>query len=343
MMYVVLAVMALRAPLNRMYTTQWKWLSVGVVLTFVIGLRDRVGGDWFNYLRRFNDLEFLTLAEALSVKDPGYQWISYVMYDWGFQIYAVNFICAVIFVTGLIAFSRRQINPWLAMAVAVPYLIIVVSMGYTRQGVALGLVMWGLAALDRGKFIHFMMFVALATAFHKSAILMIGFGIFQQGKGAWLKVLALVFAAMGIWSAFVEDAAGDLWKNYVDAEMESQGAMIRVLLNLIPGVLLLYFRKRWKQHFNDYGLWFMVAIASIASVGLVGSASTAVDRMALYFIPIQMVVYARLPLLARHIIPPKITMILILCFYALIMIVWLTSAVNARYWVPYDNVLFPSF
>lgn len=343
MMYLVLAVMALRAPLNRMHTTQWKWLSVGVILTFIIGFRHHVGGDWYNYLRRFNDMEFLTLAEALSIKDPGYQWISYLMSDWGFQIYAVNFICAVIFVTGLIVFSRRQINPWLAVAVAVPYLIIVVSMGYTRQGVALGLVMWGLAALDRGQFVRFLVFVALATAFHKSAILMIGFGIFQQGKGTWVKVLALLFAAMGMWSAFVEDAADDLWKNYVDAEMESQGAMIRVLLNFIPSVLLLYFRKRWKQHFNDYGLWFMVAIASIASVVLVGSASTAVDRMALYFIPIQMVVYSRLPLLARNIIPPKTTMILILSFYALVLLVWLTKAVNARYWVPYDNLLFPSF
>ena len=316
------------------------WIFTGALLTIFIGWRDYVGGDWYNYLRRFQQIADLSFSATMEKSDPGYQFIVYVMNDWGFSMYAVNFLSAILFVTGLIVFLRKELNPWLGLTVAIPYLIIVVSMGYTRQGVAVGLVMWGLASLERKKFIYFLVFIALATSFHKSAVLMIAFGMFTQGKGKLFKAVAVVVAGIGIWLSFVEESSSTLWKNYVEEEMKSEGARIRVILNFIPAVLLLAFRKKWKAYFRDYTLWVMVALASIVSVVAVQFASTAVDRMALYFIPIQIVVYARLPFLAKEILSPKTTTILIVLFYALIMFVWLNYATNARYWVPYRNMLF---
>lgn len=319
------------------------WIIVALVLTVIIGLRHHVGGDWNNYYKRFYQLGYMTYEEAIGIKDVGYQTIAYMVHDlgWG-EMYLVNFICAIFFVTGLIVFLRRQPNAWLGLTVAIPYLIIVVSMGYTRQAIAIGFVMWGLAALDRGKFKSFLFFVFLAVLFHKSAILMMAFGIFQQGKGKLIKVASIGLAGAGIWFSFVDQGADVLIKNYLvdNTEYESQGAMVRVLLNLLPAILLLVYRKEWKRSFNDFGLWFMVALASIASVGLVSFASTAVDRMALYFIPIQLVVFARLPYLARKKVSPKTTTVLIVLLYALVMYVWLFHAANSRYWVPYQNIIF---
>ena len=63
-------------------------------------------------------------------------WLSIQM-DWG--ILGVNLIGGAIFAFGLVAFCRRQPRPWLALAVAIPYLVIVVAMGYSRQGIALAL------------------------------------------------------------------------------------------------------------------------------------------------------------------------------------------------------------
>ena len=316
------------------------WTLVGFILTIFIGWRHYVGGDWYNYLRRFQQIADLSFSKVMEKSDPGYQFIVYIMNDWGFGMYAVNFLSAILFVTGLIVFLRKELNPWLGLTVAIPYLIIVVSMGYTRQGVAVGLVMWGLASLKKKNFIRFLIFITLATSFHKSAVLMIAFGMFSQGRGKLFKAVAVVVAGVGIWLSFVEESSGALWKNYVEAEMESQGALIRVILNFIPALLLLAFRKKWKAYFNDYTLWVMVALASVASLFAVQFASTAVDRMALYFIPIQIVVYARLPFLMKEKLSPKVTTVLIVLFYALILFVWLNYAANARYWVPYQNMLF---
>jgi len=78
----------------------------------------------------------------------------------------------------------------------------------------------------------------------------------------------------------------------------------------------------------------------VLAVALVGFASTAVDRIALYFIPIQVVVFARLPLLLRHRIRPGTVAIGIVLGYAAVLYVWLNYATHARYWLPYQNMLF---
>jgi hypothetical protein len=339
LMFLIPAIAAMANAGKTVRSNPVVWGFVGTAYTLLIGLR-MSGGDWYNYLRGFERMRYLSLDEAFTVKEPGYELLNYFMFHWGWGFLALTFICAAISVTGLIVFLRRQSSPWLGLAVSVPYLVIVVYMGYMRQGVALGLVMWGITYLDRGKFLRFVVFVALAVTFHKSAILMMAFGIFQQGRGRIFKIAAVLFGMIGIWSAFVGDTAAEtLYKNYVEADMQSQGALIRVLLNLLPAALLFLFRKRWKAHFKDYTFWFMIALASAASVGLVGFASTAVDRMALYFLPIQIVVFSRLPFLARNVLHPKTTTLLVLTLYLAILFVWLNYAVNAMVWIPYKNYI----
>jgi hypothetical protein len=224
--------------------------------------------------------------------------------------------------------------------VAIPYLIVVVAMGYTRQGVALGFVFWGLAALENKQFKKFLILVVFAATFHKSAVLMIGLGIFLQGKGRFVRMLAVSVAGYGIWNAFLADYQQDLWKNYVEVQMESQGAQIRVAMNFIPAIIFLFYRKEWKKQCSDYSLWVMIALGSLGCVILVNFASTAVDRIALYFTPLQVVVYARLPFLLRGRFNQQVITFGILAFYALVLYVWLNYATHSIYWVPYNNALF---
>jgi len=339
MMYFVAATGALMyAGKNKIRSNGVAWMLVGSLYIFLIGFR-KSGGDWNNYLHRFVELQYMTFDTALVGRDRGYQTIAYYCSDWGLGFFTLTMICAVLSMVGLIKFLRQQPNAWLGMTVAVPYLILVVYMGYMRQGVALGLVMWAIVALQRGKFLKFLVLIVIATTFHKSAIMMIAFGIFSGDKGKLFKLLGVIAAVAGVWSLFVSSEATVLWKNYVDAQMQSQGAMIRVLLNAIPAVLLLYFRKEWKKYFDDYRFWVMVSFASLASIVMVKFASTAVDRMALYFIPLQIIVYARLPLLAQKRLSPKTTTYLIVLFYFVILFVWLNFAANVRYWLPYRNMI----
>ncbi|VAW45902.1 hypothetical protein MNBD_GAMMA03-239 [hydrothermal vent metagenome] len=334
---------ALHQKLNVSFQTKQSlipWITTGIIFTLFIGYRHEVGGDWGTYLRHFQFMNYFTFEETLKKSDPGYYAINWLMADWGYEIYAVNLICGAIFMAGLMIFAKRQPNPWLALAVAIPYLIVVIAMGYTRQAVALGLVFWGLAALEKKQFKQFLMLMVIAATFHKSAVLMIGLGVFLQDRGKFIRALAVGFVGFGLYAAFLANYQQDLWKNYVEIQMESQGAFIRVAMNLVPAIIFLIYRKRWKQQFDDYSFWVMIAIGSIASIFIVSLASTAVDRVALYFTPIQVVVFSRLPLLLRDKFNPQAVTLGVLLFYLLVLFVWLNYATHAQYWVPYNNILF---
>ncbi|MFK5892030.1 MAG: EpsG family protein [Pseudomonadota bacterium] len=319
------------------------WIFIGVLFTLFIGLREHVGGDWNNYLGHFNTMYYYSLSEILGRSDPGYYSINWLLQDWGFEIYAVNLICGAIFTMGLIILCRQQPNPWLAFIVAIPYLIVVVAMGYARQAVAIGFVFWAIAALRDNQFMRFLLLVALAATFHKSAVLMIGLGLFLQGNGKLIRFFAVAAIGFGIWSAFLAQYQDTLWQNYVAVKMQSQGAFIRVAMNFVPASLFIIFRKQWKRTYQDYTFWLMIALGSVASIFVVGLAPTAIDRVSLYFTPIQIVVFARLPQLLKDRIPIKTSTWAIVLFYLLVLFVWLNYATHARFWLPYRNILFEGF
>jgi len=83
-----------------------------------------------------------------------------------------------------------------------------------------------------------------------------------------------------------------------------------------------------------------MALMTLGAMVLVPFASTAVDRMALYLAPLQLVVWSRLPLLFATVRARTFMIATILGLYATVMFVWLTYGTNARYWIPYHNVLF---
>ncbi len=314
-------------------------IAVGLVFILAIGFRYQVGGDWFNYLRHYNRAIGTPLRE-IAISDPGYAFLNWVMARWHWGIYGVNTACGAIFMIGLLVYCRQLPAPWLGFAVAVPYLIVVMAMGYTRQSVALGFFFLALAAIERGQFLQYLLWVALGATFHKSAVLLVPLGVFLYGKGWFLRSVAVVAAAYGLWDLLLADHQERLWAEYVDKQMESQGAKIRVFMNLVPSLLLLLYAKKSKRLFPAYGIWFWLSVASLLSVVLVNFATTAVDRFSLYFTPLQVAVFARLPVLLRGQIKPQLVRFGVVAGYAAVLYVWLNYAIHARYWLPYRNLLF---
>jgi len=318
------------------------WMGMWLLFVLLIGLRYEVGGDWGNYLRQYEFVLHLDLDEVFLGKggDSGYAILNWIAAnnDWGMEF--VNLVCAMIFVSGLIYFCRQQPAPWLGFAVAVPYLVIVLGMGYTRQGVALGLLFWALIWLERRRLWRFLFFIGIAAMFHKSAVLMVPLGLFVSTGNLLYRTLAVFSVLYGLWTLTLADTIDTMWVNYVDAEMQSSGARVRVLMNMLPGLVLLFFHKRWRVSFPDGRFWYWMALGSIVAVGLVEFASTAVDRLSLYLTPLQVVVLSRLPFLLRKDISPEVLAVITVLGYAAVLFVWLNYAAHSRYWIPYQNTLF---
>lgn len=324
---------------NKNFNTKLLWFSTIFIYSFLIGFRHNVGADWHAYINHFTYTRFQTYSEILTGRDPGYYILNRIIYDFDLGIYGVNFICAILFMTGLYKLAKKEFNPWLVLTVAVPYTIIVVAMGYSRQAVALAFVMWAITYLRENNMFKFIILIIIAASFHKSAVLMIGLGIFANGGGKFLKIIAIGTISIGLYNIFLASHTDALVYNYIEKQQQSSGAFIRTFMNLIPAIILILFRKKWKELFDDFTFWFIIALLSILSFVIVGIASTAVDRMALYFIPIQLIVFSRLGILISDKINTAYTNICIGLYYLLVLYIWLNYASHSHSWLPYQNIL----
>jgi EpsG family len=315
------------------------FIAAGVFTALMIGLRYRVGGDWGNYERIFEEVEYLNLRDSLGGGDPGYYFLNWLSWRLGFEIWFVNLICGVIFTWGLIKFARQQPNPWLATLVAVPYLIIVVAMGYTRQAVAIGFVLAGLATVNRTSIVRFSFYVLGGVLFHKSAIVILPIVALAAARNRIVIFGLLLVLGLALYYIFVAEVIDAMVTNYIDASYQSQGAAIRAAMNLPPALLFLAYRRQFNLPPAEDKLWRNISFAAIGAVAVlfVSSATTAVDRLALYLIPLQMCVLSRLPHVFRTRTAPNGQMILgLIAYSAVIQFVWLGYANNSQYWLPYQ-------
>lgn len=315
----------------------------GVIISLFIGFRYRVGGDWENYLRHLYDARFLRFTEVFTAQDPAYVLLNWIADQTVGDIWLVNLACGIIFATGLISFTRLQPRPALALIVAFPYLVIVVAMGYSRQGVAIGLAMIGLASLIKTEsLVRFTLWIALAACFHKSAVMLLPIiALSTSGSRLWTLTWALLATAI-MYYLFLIDSVDSLLRNYVEAEYESQGAGIRVAMNALPALLFIIARDRFTLSSFNRRLWTNMSLVALLLVPILifTPSSTAVDRVALYIIPLQIAVLARTPDLVH--VSSRDTNVLvwiIILYSAAVQFVWLNFASNASGWLPYQ--LFP--
>ncbi len=321
-------------------------MLIWLLLVIMIGFRWQVGGDWGNYSETFRVIQGLSLEEALDQTryEAGYTLLNFLSSWAGWEIYGVNVICAAIFSLGLITFCSTLPYPRLAIAVATPYLVIVVAMGYTRQSVALGFEMLALVALSRKSVVSFVIWLLLGATFHKSAVALIPLVALVNARNwFWSALWGGIASATAYLTLFSDLGQERLINTYVDTvAISSSGGLIRAFMNAVPALLLLVWRRRF-TYTGDERLWFWMAIISLIlmiGAAMAPSSSTAIDRMALYFLPIQLFVFSNLPKVLGQIYGEKVIIVSVVAYYCLVQLVWLNFADNAWAWVPYGSMFF---
>ena len=314
-------------------------IILGIFMVLMIGLRFQVGADYETYEMIFDFVSRQTLSEALDRGDPGYQFLNWAVGQVDGKMWLVNLVCAVIFGWGLIRLCQTEPSPATAALVAIPYLVIVVAMGYTRQAAAIGFIMAGIAALARGGSIaRFVIYVALAALFHRTAVIILPLAIFAGRQNHFFNAIAILVAAYGLYDALLEESLDQFVSGYIETRYASQGAAVRVAMNIAPSLLLLLAGKRLGLDDQQRRFWFLVALLALACAPalLLVESSTAVDRIALYLLPIQLVAVGRSVFLFQSVATARL---LIIAYCGAVQFVWLNFASHAFAWIPYRTVI----
>lgn len=315
------------------------WFAVWFALVLMIGFRYEVGGDWNQYLSLVERVVDDGIEESLTLSDPAFSILNWIAAHSGMGVYFVDTVFAALFSWGLVVFCRNQPRPWLALVVAVPYLVTVVAMGYSRQGVAIGLVMLGIVALTNGNILKYLFLIVLAATFHKSAVIFLPLAVLARTRRWFLVVVSVGLIFTLSYVLFLRETLDALVLVYIDAKYDSSGAAIRVAMNAVPALIFLLYRRRFKLPPSQRILWTWMAWGALAFVVLlvVSPSSTAVDRLALYWIPLQLFVWSRVPdAMGRSgIVNTKAWVFLVVGYSALAYLVWLFFATHAHFWLPY--------
>lgn len=344
-------------------TNSWQYISLFlfILLTIFIGFRFDVGGDFGQYrliYTQYADDSFIQslLPRSLSSVDPGWgalNWLAHsidhyesiywnTVYRLGGYVY-VNFIAALIFTYFLLKFIFLMPRPLFALAIAFPYLILVVGIGYVRQGMALAIIAYAIMLLGQRKFWHYSLLILLATTFHKSAAIFLPLIFIVATKNKFLIFLGSLFLLGIIYFALIAVHIESMVANYIDYEMNSSGALIRLIMLMPPALIYLKYKNRFSFSATEHQIFSIISYASIfflvLALTIFSSNTTAIDRLGLYFIILQIIIFTNLPDLFSN--QNKIYIIIgVLLYYSLTMFVWLFFAVNSASWLPYQNVLF---
>jgi hypothetical protein len=322
-------------------------IFVLLYLAVFIGLRHEVGGDWEAYLYHFDRLSiyFHDLPHELLAWDPGYVLLEFLAKKLGLGIYGVNFFCALVFLSGFYKLLHTlDIRMRDALTVAYPYLIMVVANGYTRQSCALGLTMFVLAFYLDGKVPRSVGFFIVSLFFHKSALF---FGItylkLPSRISRWksLAVFIFLFFAAVVFFLIFQNYYATLYQYYFKEKMNSLGALIRIMINLVATVALFVFRNGWKRNWEDFEIWKWYGILTciILLASLYTRATTMGDRLLLYLYPLQISVFPRIEKLLATKPYKAFYKVLLASAYWGVLLVWLLFADHREKWIPYNNLL----
>lgn len=318
------------------------WILL-IALFLFAGARWEVGCDWSGYLYHYQFWQPGSLDQAIRLSEPGY-WITLDLIKlWNLPYPYLNLATSAIFFLGLHLMARRQPNPLAFLALAFPILIINMPMSGIRQAAAIGFVMMAyLAFIDR-KLVLFLALVTGGVAFHSSALAFLLLAPFVNGRFSRRNVIVGGLLALpGAYFLLQSDAAELAQTRYIDTGVEAAGSAFRVGLLSLTGLLyFLYVEARWRKAYPaDHKLVSLGALMMLGLFLTVPVSSVIGDRFAYYLIPIQLMIFARLPYLFRGAkrdvfgIAPYVAL-------TLLFIVWTQySALFRGCYIPYQSALF---
>jgi EpsG family len=325
---------------------KYVYAALFTALSILIGFRFLVGSDWFNYEVIYLAISRSSFTDGLAISDPAYSLINWVVGQWGGSVWHVNLICAMVFSYALLQFINTLPSPGAALVAAVPTLVIVVAMGYTRQSCAVSCIMLAATAF-RGRFeLTWVIWLTIGVAFHKSTIFVFPVFFFAASENRTLSLV--VGGVLGLWllSTLILGNIQGLLAIYVEAEQQSGGAAIRLTLAVVTGLVFMVLPKAKEIYGARHPLWRNMAIASLVLVpayALVQS-STIIDRIAVLFLPLQLVMFSGLStaIVKTPLLRGGVLVAVAACQLA-VLIVWLYFSANSFAWIPYRNVLFEQF
>ena len=274
------------------------------IILFLIFLfssyRFQVGCDWYGYYKLFLKIDDWSLQRVITTRDPLSMLLIYFIRKLDMAYPYIYIAFNIVFFLGIHFLAKRQQDPLGFLILLFPILVINMSMSGVRQAAAIGIICISfLFFLDR-KPIKYSLLVLLAALFHSSAIIFLFFLPFASGRFNNNRLMiSFFFVFFGLILLTFSKNFQYAVSVYIDSGREAYGSVFRIGALTLSGLYFYLFAKnKWKMSFGkDYVLVNLGAMSMILLIFLVPISTIISDRFGYYFIPIQAIIFARMPFL----------------------------------------------
>ena len=318
---------------------KYVWIFLIFFLSIFIGLRFEIGGDWDiykNFFLHFNDKNNeLNFSDYLN-HGVIFVFINKIAYYLGIQFVGVNLLLALIFMHSLSNFIKDSDNRWLALAISVPIIILILAMGYMRQGLAFAFSLYLIKNLENKKLSLAYIYLIFAILSHKSAIILSIFILFYViYYRKYFQLVALILIPT-FFALLFFDKFSHLFYFYVGSgqHMLALGSVPRSLLLVIVAALFFILKNKYLDMTNYqffFYKWMSYLIIIMFPFAVIASVAT--DRMLLYLysLKLALISFAKLKNVKINII-----IFILVSIYFFYLLVWSFYGVNSLSWLPYN-------
>jgi hypothetical protein len=315
------------------------WRSCFLTFLFFVGFKYGLN-DWYlyeilyeNFLRgnliNFNDSNFLFLI-ILKI-------FSY--YNINFHLVMFFFSFISLFILFYVADSYE--NPWLIIVLSIPLLIVMLYMGFIRQGLAVSFILLSIQSLIKKKNIKSLFLIFLASSFHISAIvfsfLLISQFSFSMILNKILYYLSIILISLILIVYFNS--------KYIDRSIffyagignyfQSSGFYFRFILNVLPIVIYFYFYQNLIFSDIEKRIITLLVILSLFLFPCSFLFSTLADRLNYYLVPLQFIIYSKFYIYCKNKNIENLFSIYILSLSFFTLVGWFILGTTSNAWLPY--------
>ncbi|GAA6201281.1 EpsG family protein [Aquicoccus sp. SU-CL01552] len=305
--------------------------------------RYQVGCDWSGYYFQYLGAAGKDWSQIVSGREPIWWAILAWIQGAGLPYPVANIVSSAVFFVGVHVLARRQPDPLGFLVLLFPILIINMPMSAIRQGAAIGLLCIAFTAFIDRRPIRFALWVVLAAGFHASSTVFLLLLPLTTGRYTRTRlVMAALLAVPGAILLASGESAEIAGSRYIGTGTEAFGAVFRVgILGLSALYFFLFVRKKWMRSFpQDYSLASIGAIGMALAFLLLPVSSVIGDRFGYYLIPIQTMIFARLPFLPFR---SSQSLHSALPYLGLLLVFFVWTQISGHFqqcYIPYDSWIF---
>lgn len=305
-----------------------------------------IGPDWFTYKELFENQINFPFIHSITIGDPAYFGLTWLVRRFTNDILFVNILMAFITLYFYYIFCKYQKLSTFSFFIGLPFLILF-TINFPRQAAAMTIIAYSLKYILVGNRKEFIIFILLATLFHKTALIFLVLLLDDLRNFKIKNLFILTVLTTLFFFIFVYQYLEGYILNF-STYMHSSAAHLKGMIYVLPVTIYFIFYKQITYTMTITEIFVMkrlciIILFSYFLIFIHPFLYNAIDRIFIYFLPIEILIFGNYMFRVIKQNQVFMYMCIIIIYKLSLFFIWLLSGNNSSYFLPFEFYSYSSF